>query len=153
MIEQVTGFLRDVVVPVVIFVVLPVFYWFKRDRRKTLAETAVAERTVGVDVNAKEAGALGASVAFVQEAFRVERESKDREITKLNAKVTKLEVEQEEDKAKKAHLEHEVQELRAVVSDRDEQITALRTEVAELKMSVALLKSMTEKFTHSEEKP
>lgn len=130
MIDQALAFLQNVIVPIVIFVVLPVFFWFQRDRRKTLAETAVAERTVGVDVNAKEAGALGASVAFVQEAFRVERESKDRQI---------------------ATLEDEVQELREKISDRDEKISALSREVAELKDAVSLLKRMTEKFTQSED--
>ena len=102
--------LRDVVLPIIVFVVLPLVTFYVRDRRKTRAQAAVAERTVEADVTLKDTGALGASVAFVQEAFRVERESKDREIQRLTSKVAAL----EENEARKDVL---IAELREQVAD------------------------------------
>lgn len=91
------NFMKDVAVPILTFVVLPAYLWFARDRRKSRAETAVVERTVDSDVTVKEAGGLGASVAFVQEAFRMERESYQSQIKDLKEKVTRLEEQHEED--------------------------------------------------------
>lgn len=131
----VVDFIRDVIVPIILFVALPVFFWYQRDRRKSEAETAVAERTIGVDVNAKEAGGLGAAVAFVQEAFKVERESKDREILNLTKKVARLEQEREEDKAKIDALEDAEEEKDRVIAD-------LRAEVRNLTRRLAALEAI-----------
>lgn len=127
----IAGFAKDVVVPILAFVVLPVFLWYQRDRKKSRAETAVAERTVGSDVTSKEVGVMGASVAFVNEAFRVERESKDREIKSLSSKVARLEKEQatlererEEDKLK-------IEALEAAEEEKDRVITELRRQLHE----------------------
>lgn len=132
----VVTFARDVLVPVVIFVVLPVWFWYQRDRRKSQAETAVAERTVGVDVNAREAGGLGAAVAFVQEAFRVERESKDREILNLTEKVAKLEIERSRDKAK-------IEALEQAEEEKDQLIFQLRVEVQALTRRLTALEAVS----------
>jgi predicted RNase H-like nuclease (RuvC/YqgF family) len=113
------AFLREVVIPIVVFIGLPVFFWFQRDRRKSRAETAVAERTVGADVSAKEAGGLGASVAFVQEAFRVERESKDRQILALEQEVRDVE----------NRCQSRVRELETEIRDKDNIISELRKEL------------------------
>jgi uncharacterized coiled-coil protein SlyX len=59
----------------------------------------------------------------VEGAFMVERLSKDRHIAEQDKRIERLE---------------------ATVQDRDEQIAGLRAEVAELKMAVSLLRSMTE---------
>src|SRR3954463_7799165 len=87
-------FLRDVLVPIFVLFVLPVFFWYQRDRKKSHAAAAVAERTVGADGASKEVTMVGASVALMNEAFRVERESKDREIKSLSSKVRVPEREQ-----------------------------------------------------------
>jgi hypothetical protein len=105
--------------------------WFIRDRRKSRAESEVAERTVGADVRIRDVASLEAHITFVERAFGVERESKDRQI---------------------GSLDEQVRQLRAVVHDRDEQIAGLRDEVAELKMQVSLLKALTEKFTRESPK-
>jgi septin family protein len=81
----------DVIIPITVLLVLPLFFWYKRDRRKSRAETAVAERTVRSKVTTEEVGAMGASVAFVNEAFRLERESKDRRILALEQEVREVE--------------------------------------------------------------
>lgn len=128
------NFARDILVPVVTFVVLPVFFWYKRDRRKSQAETAVAERAIGVDVNAREAGGLGAAVAFVQEAFKVERESKDREISGLTSKVARLEVEREADKVK-------IEALEDAEEKKDRVISQLRVEIRSLTRRLAALEA------------
>lgn len=101
--------------------------WYVRDRRKSRAESEVAERTVGADVRIRDVASLEAHITFVERAFGVERESKDRQITDLGL---------------------QVQQLRSVVHDRDEQIGMLRDEVAELKTQVSLLTSLTQKLTH-----
>ena len=129
-------FFREIVVPIVVVVFLPVFFWFKRDKRKSEAETKVAERTVGVDVTSKEAGGLGAAVAFVQAAFNVERESKDREILNLSAKVARLERQHEEDAAKIVALE-------AAEEEKDGMISDLRRQVASLTKRLSALEAIT----------
>lgn len=131
-VTAVLNFTRDVLVPIITFVVLPVFFWYKRDKRKSQAETAVAERTVGVDVNAREAGGLGAAVAFVQEAFKVERESKDREISSLTSKVTRLEKEREADKVKIEALEDAEEAKDRVISELRAEIRALTRRLSAL---------------------
>lgn len=78
--------------------------WYVKDRRKDRAEAAVAEKTVGSDVTLKQIGTDSAIVAFVNEAFRVERESKDREIGELNQKIVRLEHENTELRAEVAQL-------------------------------------------------
>lgn len=106
--------------------------WYVRDRRKSRAESEVAERTVGADVRIRDVASLEAHITFVERAFGVERESKDRQI---------------------GNLETQVQQLTAKVHDRDEQIAVLRDEVGELKMQVSLLTALTQRFTHPEGNP
>lgn len=119
------NFAREVLIPILVLFVLPLFLWYQRDRRKSRAESVVAERTVGADVSTKEAGGLGASVAFVQEAFRVERESKDREILRLSEKVAALE-------RSEADKERKIEQLEAAEEEKDRVIHNLRREVDNL---------------------
>lgn len=67
--------------------------WYVRDRKKSRAETAVAEGSVGSDVALRKIGTDSATIAFVNEAFRMERESKDREISSLKVKIAEQEQE------------------------------------------------------------
>jgi preprotein translocase subunit YajC len=123
---------RDVLIPFLVLFVLPLFLWYQRDRRKNRAESVVAERTVGVDVTVKETGGLGASVAFVQEAFRVERESKDREIDRLTRKVEALELSEAEKDRRIAALEQ-------VDEEKDRVIHELRRQIRQLEARLDVL--------------
>lgn len=115
----------DIVVRFVFITAIPAaVVWYVRDRRKSRAESEVAERTVPAKVRIEDATGLSAHIAAVEGAFMVERLSKDRHIAEQDKRIERLE---------------------ATVSDRDEQIAVLRAEVAELKMAVSLLKSMSEK--------
>jgi seryl-tRNA(Sec) selenium transferase len=136
------SFLRDVLVPIFVLFVLPVFLWYQRDRKKSQAEAAVAERTVGSDVASKEVTMVGASVALMNEAFRVERESKDREIKSLSSKVRVLEREQvileqehEEDKRKIEALEAAEEEKDRVISELRRQLRDCLTRIERLEGS------------------
>lgn len=127
----VVSFVKDIVVPILALIVLPVFLWYQRDRKKSRAESAVAERTIGSEVASKEVTMVGASLALMNEAFRVERESKDREIESLSRKVSLLEREQsvlerehEEDKRK-------IEALEAAEEEKDKVIAQLRRELRE----------------------
>lgn len=111
--------------------------WYVKDRRKSRAETAVAERTVRAQVATQDVGALQATVAYVQEAFRVERESKDRQINDLTHEVHEL--------------TGEVETLRRRAQDDAERIAALRGEIQELREQVSLLTALTHRL--SNEKP
>jgi predicted RNase H-like nuclease (RuvC/YqgF family) len=144
---EVVAFLRDVAVPIFALFVLPIFLWYQRDRKKSRAEAAVAERTVGSDVASREVGVMGASVAFVNEAFRVERESKDREIKSLSNKVRELEREQallerehEEDKRK-------IEALEAAEEEKDRVIAELRRQLRECVSRVERLEDSTSRST------
>lgn len=139
---MVLSFLRDVLVPIFVLFVLPVFLWYQRDRKKSQAEAAVAERTVGSDVASKEVTMVGASVALMNEAFRVERESKDREIKSLSSKVRVLEREQvileqehEEDKRKIEALEAAEEEKDRVISELRRQLRDCLTRIERLEDS------------------
>ena len=107
--------------------------WYVKDRRKSRAETAVAERTVRAQVATQDVGALQATVAYVQEAFRVERESKDREITKLNREVEEL--------------TGEVERLTRRTQDDAERISSMRSEIQELREQVSLLTALTQRLS------
>jgi septal ring factor EnvC (AmiA/AmiB activator) len=99
--------------------------WYVRDRRKSRAESEVAERTVGADVRIRDVASLEAHITFVERAFGVERTSKDRQISSL---------------------EQEVRQLSERVRDRDAQIAGLLDAVAELKQQV---KALTEQSAYS----
>jgi uncharacterized coiled-coil protein SlyX len=85
-----------------------------------------------VDVTVKETGGLGASVAFVQEAFRVERESKDREIQRLGQKVEALERESDEKERKIRALEDAEIEKDRVIHDLTRQVRELTARLERL---------------------
>lgn len=85
--------------------------WWLRERRKDRAASEVAERTVGADVAVKDVGAAEARLVFAERAFDSERASYDRRI---------------------AELETENARLRTDVEHRDEVITRLRAQAAEL---------------------
>lgn len=106
------NWIREVALPIFLYLVIPLVWWYVRDRRKSRAESAVAERTVDSGVMGVDAGHLTASVAFVQEAFRVERASKDREIESLKVKV--------------ALQETEIAELRRMIVGLQEELARLR---------------------------
>lgn len=99
--------------------------WFVRDRRKSRASAEVAEGTVPAEISLANTGALSAQVAAMVEAFRVERESKDRHIKEQDQQI--------------AELTDEVRRLKAGRRDDAERIAALRDEVADLKTQVQLL--------------
>jgi preprotein translocase subunit YajC len=107
---------KNIVLPIIVFIVLPLFFWYQRDRAKSRAEAVIAERTVGSKITTEEVGAMGASVAFVNEAFRMERESKDRQIKALQREVHEIQTE----------CEQRVSELEAIIN-------GLRAEIAELR--------------------
>jgi hypothetical protein len=67
--------------------------WYVKDRKKSRAETAVAEGTVGSDIDLNKITRDTASVVLLDRAFQMERASKDREIAALSLKVEHLEVE------------------------------------------------------------
>jgi hypothetical protein len=106
----------DIAVPIAVFIGLPLFFWYQRDRKKSRAETAVEERTIDPKVNIENLGAMGAGVALLNEAFSLERASKDRRIKEL----------QEEVREVKRSCEEKVSEL-------EELIDRLRAEVAQLR--------------------
>ena len=124
--RDLASWLTRSVVPIAVFIVLPVFLWYQRDRRKSRAETAVAERTVGSTVVGREVGAMGASVAFVNEAFRVERESKDRQIRALEDEVREVE----------RRCSNQVRELERRIAAKDVIIEELRQEIERLRKLV-----------------
>ena len=64
--------------------------WALKERRKTRAEGAVAERTVGAVVQKTDAGALEAHVLAIERAFSVERASKDRRIAELEERLDEV---------------------------------------------------------------
>ncbi len=113
--------------------------WYVKDRRKSRAETVVAERTVRAQVATQDVGALQATVAYVQEAFRVERESKDREITKLTHEVEEL--------------TGEVERLTRRTQDDAKCIATMREEIQELREQVSLLTALTQRLTVQDEDP
>lgn len=90
--------------------------WYIKDRRKTQAEAKVVEGTVSATIRAGEVGSLQAHIAYVEEAFRVERDSKDRQIH---------------------YLSEQVNGLRSEVAEKDEQIDELKGRVASLGETVA----------------
>jgi vacuolar-type H+-ATPase subunit I/STV1 len=112
----------DVIIPITVLLVLPLFFWYKRDRRKSRAETAVAERTVRSKVTTEEVGAMGASVAFVNEAFRLERESKDRRILALEQEVHDVE---QRCKEKVDELEEHLRQRDAIIEELRARLEAL----------------------------
>jgi vacuolar-type H+-ATPase subunit I/STV1 len=112
----------DVIIPITVLLVLPLFFWYKRDRRKSRAETAVAERTVRSKVTTEEVGAMGASVAFVNEAFRLERESKDRRILALEQEVRDVE---QRCKEKVDELEEHLRQRDAIIEELRARLEAL----------------------------
>lgn len=124
------------VILAVILAALGLGSWYVKDRRKSRAETAVAERTVQAQVATHDVGALQATVAYVQEAFRVERESKDRQINDLSHEVQEL--------------THEVETLRRRTQDDAERIAALRGEIQELREQVSLLTALTQRLSGKE---
>lgn len=123
---------RDGVVPFLVLFVLPLFFWYTRDRRKNKVEADVAERTVGVDVSIKETGGLGASVSFMTEAFRIERDSYLREIASLRTKVEALEVSE-------AAKDRRIDALEAVEEEKDRIIAQHRRQISELTARIDVL--------------
>jgi chromosome segregation ATPase len=103
--------------------------WFIRDRRKSRASDEVAERTIGADVRIRDVGALEAHIAYVERAFEVERESKDRRI---------------------ADQDHQIRALQQGRADDAERIADLRAEVQELKDQVQMLTALTRRLTSDE---
>lgn len=108
------------------------FLWYVRDRRKSNAESSVAERTVAADVKVKDVGALEAHIAYVERAFEVERVSKDRRIADQDRQIDSL-------------IE-ELLAVRARLAEREEQIISLRDEVRELTRRVAQLATRTDQL-------
>jgi ribosomal protein S8E len=106
--------------------------WFIRDRRKSRASDEVAERTVGADVRVKDVGAYEAHIAYVERAFEVERESKDRQI---------------------ADQQRQINELKVGRRDDAEKIAALRAEVQELKDQVQMLTTLTRRLAEADQEP
>lgn len=102
-----------------------VVIWYLRDRRKSRASDEVAERTVSADVRIRDVGSLEAHIAYVERAFEVERESKDRRIADQDQQI--------------AALSGEVRRLTDKDRDNAERIGALRDEVAALKEQVTRL--------------
>lgn len=95
--------------------------WFVRDRRKTRASDEVAEATVGAEIRVKDVGALEAHIAYVERAFEVERESKDRQIKDQDRQIKLLQAGRRDDAERISQLRAEVQELK----DQVQMLTAL----------------------------
>lgn len=123
---------RDVLLPILTVVVLPLVIFYLRDRRKSRAESVIAERTIGSDVATKDLGAASATVAFVQEAFRIERESKDREIRTLTEKLANVERGDELKDAKIRALEDAEIEKDRVIHDLTRQVRSLTSRLERL---------------------
>lgn len=108
---------------------LTVVIYFLKERRKNLAESSVAERTVDASVVTADAGALEAHVLAIEKAFGVERSSKDRQIKALEEEVHNVE----------ARCTAQVRDLQRQIARKDETISALRAEVATLTAAVRRL--------------
>lgn len=85
--------------------------WWVRDRRKSKAETAVAERTVEPQVEKADIGAAEARMAFLQQAMDRERAFRVEQIADRDAEIARQ---------------------RAEIEFKDQVIEELRTELAEL---------------------
>jgi hypothetical protein len=109
-------FLRALI-PVLVILIPSLIWWFLRDRRKAGAESQVAEGTVKAKVRFEDAGSLQATMVYVEEAFRVERESKDRAIAGLKEEVGVLRQELAAERATNADLRGQVDLLRETLAE------------------------------------
>lgn len=92
--------------------------WYVRDRRKSRAEAAVAERTVGAQVDQADTGAADARLAYVQRQMDLERDFHAHQVADRDA---------------------EIHRQRAELAHRDQVIAELREEVADLQRRLAEL--------------
>lgn len=61
--------------------------WYVRDRRKSRAESAVAERTVDATVDVQDTGAADARLAYVQRQMDLERNFHRQQLTDRDAEI------------------------------------------------------------------
>lgn len=92
-------------------------------RRKLGNENELAERTMGATVAKADVGALEAHMLAVENAFRVERESKDRVIASLEERVTQVQKECDDRVSAK---DREISQLRRQVSTLANDLQALQ---------------------------
>lgn len=106
--------------------------WYLRDRRKSRAEAEVAERTVGFDVELKDAAARDRRLSYVEHTFGLERESLNRQIVDLRAENTTLRTEL-------TSREELVERLRAQASHMEQQLSILTQQTHHLQEQLETL--------------
>jgi predicted RNase H-like nuclease (RuvC/YqgF family) len=97
---------------------LSVVVYFLKERRKNTAESEIAERTVEQTISKADTSALEAHMLAVEKAFKMERESYERQlidmgkrVTAVSEELTSVKIERDELKTKVDRLETQVSEL------------------------------------------
>lgn len=106
--------------------------WYLRDRRKSRAESEVAERTVDADVELKDVAVQETHLAYVERTFTLERESLLRQVSSLTAENAGL-------RADLATRDELVQHLRAKVAEMQDQLAHLSRQTVDLRAQLDAL--------------
>lgn len=106
--------------------------YFVKDRRRELAATTVAERTIEPDVEMKETGAAEARLVYVQREMDLERQFHQQQLTDRDAVIQRQRSEITYRDQVIEHRDQIIAELRGEIEELQRRLTAVRDRLTEL---------------------